>query len=155
MFCFACSSIIGAAYNLKALTFDYYKNSCPNLEDNCGRSLVRKISLLDGLPVLATFLRLIFRDCQVQVCILNFNINGLVNNGKVYLTNKRLEAVSLSGGPLIKIRFGRKDSKLTFIFPPAGVSVNRLLSVFRNERRGSSRHDGCTYPRSWALPKHS
>ncbi|KAJ0080793.1 hypothetical protein Patl1_09959 [Pistacia atlantica] len=67
---------------------------------------------------------------------------------------------SLSGGPLIKIRFGRKDSTTSshqqadILLPPAGVSVSRLLSVFRNERRGSSRHDGCTYPRSWALPKH-
>ncbi|CAI8611711.1 unnamed protein product [Vicia faba] len=48
------------------LSYNYYKNSCPNLESLIKKELVRLF--LTDVTTPSAFLRLVFHDCQVQGC---------------------------------------------------------------------------------------
>ncbi|GAB4830822.1 hypothetical protein Ancab_004850 [Ancistrocladus abbreviatus] len=121
------------------LANDYYKSSCPNVEEIVKNEMLALLTT--DVTASAAFLRLFFHDCQVQGCdasilldskdsemmsLRNFGIRkreeighiksilegvcpGIVSCADIIALAAR-EAVAYAGGPHIQIPLGRKDS---------------------------------------------
>ncbi|KAG8494385.1 hypothetical protein CXB51_012108 [Gossypium anomalum] len=134
------------------LDYDYYKSSCPDVE-NTVRKAVLGVILTDPTAP-AAFLRLLFHDCQVQGC----DASILLDSKPVHSIEDKLRAkcpgqvscadivalaakvsVALSGGPDIQIPLGRKDSTTSsrqaadVKIPPSNVTVDTLLDIFKSK----------------------
>ena len=64
---FAMGIVVGGVGQTHQLAYNYYKFSCPNVE-NIVRHVMLGVFLTDATAP-AAFLRLLFHDCQVQVSI--------------------------------------------------------------------------------------
>ncbi|MCL7046551.1 hypothetical protein MKW94_000395 [Papaver nudicaule] len=154
------------------LSYGHYRTSCPNVETLVKDTLV-PIFMTD-VTAPASFLRLLFHDCQVQGCDASILLNSerrnigseMVSSKNFMIRNRELigviksvlesecpgqvscadiialaakESVAFTGGPLIQVPLGRKDStssssrQADISLPSPQVSVDQMLQIFKSK----------------------
>ncbi|KAK1385568.1 Peroxidase [Heracleum sosnowskyi] len=125
------SDILEAKGGQTTLSYGFYKDSCPQVEN------IVRAHLIDPTSA-PPLLRLFFHDCQVQGCDASILLDS--NNGgtpEIFSILAAREAVALSLGPYISVPLGRRDSSVApssevadALLPPGTIGVDGMLQLF-------------------------